>query len=155
MKPSKRLEFERTKADVLQTTERSRYQPGIKIKTSPSLYIRVRCILGLWHPEAEATIGIFLQAKTHIMANEHEHTVKMAAKGVARTLPNIPLFHWKVFRDVLFDRVPRLPEAIETGMRVKDGRVMTYELAKRALSPVYVKRYVYDDKMHTTTIADL
>ena len=131
-----RRTFDRRKAETFVTTSDSRYVPG------------------LWHEEAKASKAVFLGSKVHILANDQGETVKKAALGIPRTLPNIPMFQYQVYEDVLFHRLP-VQKAIETGIRLRDGELYTYELAKKALSPIYLKRFVFDDKIHTTTIIDL
>ncbi len=136
VRPTMRRAFDRHKSETFVTTPETRYVPG------------------LWHEEARASKAVFLGSKLHILANECLETVKKAAVGIPRTLPNMPLFQYQVYEDALFHRLP-VQKAIETGIRLRDGELCTYELAKKALSPVYVKRYVFDDKIHTTTITDV
>ena len=101
---------------------------------------------GLWKREAIATHCVFLAPKTYCMYDAHSKESKTSTKGLNKSQNSHELEN---FLRVLHGTVPR-DGGYNHGMkRSKSGSVLAYSQYRSALSSIYCKRQVLDDKIST------
>ena len=109
---------------------------------------------GLWKTEAVATHCVFLAPKTYCMYNAGTQQCKTATKSLNKSQNK---FELENFINVLYGTVPledgtygSRDGGYNFGMkRSKSGSVLSYKQYRSALSPIYCKRQVLDDKIST------
>ena len=101
---------------------------------------------GLFKTEYEGDEVCFLNPKTYCCTGEHGD--KMGCKGVVKHLNPLKMSH---FKRILFDRGDRGNKHLvkNSNFRMVDGRMRTEVQYKYALSGVFIKRIVLDDRVHT------
>ena len=101
---------------------------------------------GLFKPEFVGSRMVALTAKCYLAQNTAEMTkyTKFSCKGVSKRQNNMTFQRYK---DCL-DHVG-IDKACNTGFRIRDHGVVTYEQNKLGLSAYYDKRYVLEDGIHT------
>ena len=96
---------------------------------------------GLFKPEFIGSKMIALTAKCYFA--EGKQGTKYSCKGMSKTQNNLS---WKRYMNALQGY---LDKAQNTGFRIHEQGVVTYEQNKLGLSAYYDKRYVLDDGIHT------
>ena len=101
---------------------------------------------GLFKTEYDGLEVCFLNPKTYFCTGEKGD--KMACKGVVKHLNPLKMDH---FKRVLFDHGNRGNKHLvkNSAFRMVDGKMRTQVQYKYALSGVFIKRIVLDDKVHT------
>lgn len=143
VKPELREEYEREKAKWLVTDEYSKRTGG------------------LFKLEFQGTRGVWLTNKCYLVQNQNEKNEKKAnkysCKGVSKKQNDMTFERYKaalqVFQNVKAGEeiAPEIDidKAKNTGFRVYEKGIVTYDQIKLGLSAYYDKRVVLDDGIHT------
>ena len=101
---------------------------------------------GLFKVEAEGSKMVALCSKSYCLADDETGAQKFSAKGCNKNaiLDPWPLYHRALVEEMFIMTTNR-------GFRNHDGKIKTYYLEKRGLSPFDVKRFIKDDGISTTS----
>ena len=82
------------------------------------------------------------------MIIDQNKVVKLALRSLPSAVANT--LEWKQFEDVLYNRIPITVK--QPGFNFILGRMLQEVTQKKIVTPLYLKRYVYDDFSTTTLL---
>ena len=109
---------------------------------------------GIFKPEFIGTRGLFENSKCYFVENTNNKEFKVSCKGVSKKQNAMTFERYKEclqnFQDVKNGEVKiDIDTAKNTGLRVYEHGMVTYEQKKLGLSSYYDKRFVLPDGIHT------
>ena len=138
IKPELKTMYDLDKPNWLVTDEYSKREPG------------------LFKPEFIGIKGVFNSSKCYIVQNDNSED-KYSCKGISKKQNAMTFQRYKdnlevsikLSLDQNFKSLDTIDKVKNTGFRVYDQGMVTYEQVKLGLSAYYDKRYVLPDGIHT------
>ena len=103
---------------------------------------------GLFKVEKEGTGMIALTSKSYFMKLDNGK-FKRTGKGAQQTRNNASM-QWEHYKRCLF--MKEIIKGENSGFRLIDGAMKTYKMEKIILTPIYLKRMLFDDGIHTAPL---